>query len=101
MPDSIEPYVTKLANGAYRISGTRVSLDSVIHAYWEGRLPQAIAADFPTLNLAQIHGTIAFYLSYREEVDRYLESQDRMWRQFQQESESRHGPLLQRIRQVA
>ena len=31
-----DAYVTKLENGAYRVAATRVSLDSVVYAYWRG-----------------------------------------------------------------
>jgi len=98
MPDSNSQYVARTADGAWRIAGTRISLDSIVHAYWEGRQPESIAADFPALTLEQIHGAIAFYLGNRAEIDDYLAEQDDRWRQFQKESAARHGPLLQRIR---
>jgi uncharacterized protein (DUF433 family) len=91
-------YTNKSAQGGWQITGTRVSLDSIVHAYWTGRLPEVIAADFPTLTLEQVHGAIAFYLHNRKEIDGYLAEQDRRWRQFQQESAASHGALLQRVR---
>jgi len=94
-------YVTRTAEGGWRVSGTRVSLDSIVHSYWEGRLPEAIAADFPSLSLEQVHGAIAFYLRNRAEIDAYLAEQDVRWRQFQQESASKHAPLLRRLRGAA
>jgi uncharacterized protein (DUF433 family) len=101
MTETAPAYVEQIAAGGWRVAGTRVSLDSVVHAYWQGQQPEAIAADFPALTLEQIHGAIAFYLRHRAEVDQYLVDQDRRWRQFQQESAARHGPLLQRIRDTA
>ena len=98
MPDI---YVTQTPQGGYRIAGTRVSLDSVVHAWWDGRLPEAIVADFPTLSLEQVHGAIAYYLGHRAEVDRYLAEQDNRWREFQRESAARLGPLVQRMRSAA
>jgi uncharacterized protein (DUF433 family) len=94
-------YIHRTVEGGWRVAGTRVSLDSVVHAYWQGRLPEAIAADFPTLSLEQVHGAIAFYLRHRAEIDQYLAEQDQRWQQFQQESASRHGLLLQRVRGAA
>jgi len=67
-----DKYVTKLENGAYRIADTRVSLDSVVYSYQRGDLPETIARKFPALNLAQIYGAIAFYLSNQTEIDEYL-----------------------------
>lgn len=101
MAENATEYVTRTPQGGWRIAGTRVSLDSVVHSYWSGRLPEAIAVDFPSLTLEQIHGTIAFYLRHRAEIDHYLSEQDARWQQFQQESATRHGPLLQRIRLAA
>jgi uncharacterized protein (DUF433 family) len=101
MTEPAPVYVTHTVDGGWRVAGTRVSLDSVVHAYWQGRLPEAIAADFPALSLEQVHGAIAFYLRHRAEIDQYLADQDRRWQQFQRESASRHGPLLQRVREAA
>lgn len=94
-------YVTRTSAGGWRVAGTRVSLDSIVHAYWNGRLPEAIVADFPSVTLEQVHGAIAFYLHHRTAIDQYLADQDSRWEQLQRESMSRHGPLLQRVRQSA
>ena len=59
----------------YRISGTRVSLDSIVYAFMSGQSPESIAQSFPVLTLEQVYGGIAFYLAHRDEVDRYLEAQ--------------------------
>ena len=59
-------------DGAYRIAGTRVSLDSVVYAFRRGASPESIQRSFPLLTLEQIYGAIAFYLAHAEEVDRYL-----------------------------
>jgi uncharacterized protein (DUF433 family) len=94
-------YATRNPEEGWRVAGTRVSLDSIVHAYWQGRLPEAIVVDFPSLTLEQVHGAIAFYLRNRTEIDAYLTEQDARWRQFQQESSSRHAPLLRRLRGAA
>ncbi|SRR5260221_7831033 len=98
MSENSAEYVTQTPSGGWRVAGTRVSLDSIVHAYWTGRLPEAIVADFPALTLEQVHGAIAFYLRHRAVIDQYLAEQDARWQQFQQESAARNGPLLQRIR---
>jgi uncharacterized protein (DUF433 family) len=98
MTPTTHDYVTRTPEGGWRITGTRVSLDSVVHAYWDGRLPEAIAADFPSLTLEQVHGAIAHYLRNRAEVDRHLASQSDRWTAVRVESEARHGPLIRRIR---
>lgn len=98
MAESTPSYVVQTDEGSWRVNGTRVSLDSIVHAYWDGRLPEVIAADFPSVSLEQVHGAIAYYLRNRAEIDAYLAAQDARWKQFQQESADRHGPLLKRIR---
>jgi uncharacterized protein (DUF433 family) len=62
-------------DGAYRVAGTRVSLDSIVYAFTAGQSAESIAQSFPVLTLEQVYGAIAFYLGHREEVDRYLEAQ--------------------------
>jgi uncharacterized protein (DUF433 family) len=93
-------YVRQTPEGGWRIAGTRVSLDSLVHAYWEGRSPEAIVEDFPTLRLEQVHGAIAYYLRNRPTIDRYMSAQETLWEQFRHESEAKHSPLLKRIRQA-
>jgi uncharacterized protein (DUF433 family) len=58
--------------GAYRIRSTRVSLDSVVYAFWNGQTAESIAQSFPTLTLEQVYGAIAFYLAHTDEVDAHL-----------------------------
>ncbi len=97
----INAYVTQTPDGSWRLTGTRVSLDSILSAYWQGRVPEAIALDFPSVTLEQIYGAIAFYLGHRGELDPYLASQDERWERLRQESERANGPLLARLRAAA
>jgi uncharacterized protein (DUF433 family) len=62
-------------NGVYTISGSRVSLDSIVYAFLAGQSAESIAQAFPVLTLEQVYGAITFYLAHRDEVDRYLETQ--------------------------
>jgi uncharacterized protein (DUF433 family) len=64
-------------DGAYRVAGTRVSLDSIVYAFISGQSAESIAQSFPVLTLEQVYGAITFYLAHREEVDRYLEAQEK------------------------
>lgn len=66
------PYVEK-RDGCYWVAGTRVSLDSVAHAFLNGESAESIAQSFPVLSLEQVYGAIASYLAHRDEVDAYLE----------------------------
>jgi uncharacterized protein (DUF433 family) len=64
-------------NGGFYVPGTRISLDSVVYSFNEGRSPEAIQEDFPVLTRAQIYGAIAFYLDHQAEIDRLLEDTKR------------------------
>ncbi|ETX08486.1 DUF433 domain-containing protein [Candidatus Entotheonella palauensis] len=63
-----ETYVEN-RDGDYWIADTRVSLDSVVYAYWEGHSPETIAQSFSALSLEQVYGAIAYYLRHRKAVD--------------------------------
>jgi uncharacterized protein (DUF433 family) len=68
-----QQYVEKF-DGAYRIVGTRVSLDSIVYAYWNGQTAESIAQSFPALTLEQVHGALAFYLAHQEEINSHLQA---------------------------
>ena len=95
---AIPPYVEQIPSGDWRIVGVRVSLESVITAYWEGQSPEAIRQSYPSLSAEQIYGVIAFYLHNRRELDAYLQTQTAIWEQLQRDSEVRNSDLLSRIR---
>lgn len=65
-------YLIAVAPDDVRIQGTRVGLEHVLSSYLIGRLPEEIALEYPTLNLEQVHGVIAYYLRHRAAVDAYL-----------------------------
>lgn len=75
-------------DGGYYLAAIRISLDSVVYAFNEGKSPEAILEDFPSLRLSQIYGAIAFYLDHKDEIDRYLADTER-------EFESKGIPLAQ------
>ena len=85
--------------GTWHIAGTRVSLDSVIHSFWEGATPEEICQDFPSLSLAQVYEAIAYYLKQRDTVDAYLRAGRDDAEKLQQELNGRHSAFLSRLRQ--
>ncbi|HEY7320823.1 MAG TPA: DUF433 domain-containing protein [Candidatus Binatia bacterium] len=64
-------YVDQRDQG-YWVAGTRVSLDSIVYAFLDGRTAESIAQSFPVLTLEQVYGAIAFYLANRSKIDSYL-----------------------------
>jgi len=91
-------YVRADEYGVLRIGDTRVSLDSVVYAFRQGHAPEGIRQQYSTLSLEEIYGAVAFYLANREEVDRYLQSQQQAWDQFRQQAEQQPHPVVERLR---
>jgi uncharacterized protein (DUF433 family) len=87
--------------GVLRVAGTRVSLDSVIHAFDEGATPEEIAQDFPTVDLAAIYSVISYYLQNRVEVERYLARRAVQREELRKETEACFNPQGLRERLLA
>ncbi len=92
-------YVEK-AEGAYRVAGSRVSLDSIVYCFREGLSPESIAEGFPALTLEQVYGAIAFYLANQQMVGEYLREEERLSRQLQTESRHRNADLITRLQRA-
>ncbi|GMV33450.1 MAG: hypothetical protein DCC59_16670 [Chloroflexi bacterium] len=60
-------------NGVVRVSGTRVTLDTVIHAFLRGATAEEIAQQYPTLELPDVYATISYCLQNTDEVNAYLD----------------------------
>ena len=71
----LEPVTVPLRpdpDGVVRVGGTRVTLDSVLSAYLDGESAERIMERFPTVELADVHATIAWFLRHRPEAEAYL-----------------------------
>lgn len=85
--------------GTWRIAGTWVSINSVIHSFLDGATSEEICQDFPSLSLAQVYSTIAYYLTHRTQVDAYLQEQQRQADKLEQELQTQHAVFLAELRQ--
>ena len=74
-------------DGNYYVAGTRVSLDSIVHAFRRGESPETICQNFELLRLEQVYGAITYYLANRTEIDAYLIHQDEKWAEGKRNSE--------------
>jgi len=63
-------------SGGYWITGTRISLDSIIAAFNRGAAPETIRRSFPLLTLEEVYGAITFYLAHENELAEYLQRSD-------------------------
>lgn len=70
------PYAEE-REGVLYVAGTRVTMDSVIHAFLEGDSPETIQQQFETLDLVQVYGAITYYLENRAQLARYLADHER------------------------
>ncbi len=64
-------YVEQRDDG-YWITGTRISLDSLVYAFQRGAPPESIVRSFPFLTLEQVYGAIAYYLAHEQAINAYL-----------------------------
>ncbi len=80
--------LTMLDNGAIRITGTRVSLDSIIYDYKQRRSAEQIQENFPAVKLEHIYAAIWYYLQHQDEVETYLQQQEAKAEKLRQEIEA-------------
>jgi uncharacterized protein (DUF433 family) len=99
LPDVSPSLLYQTPQGTWRLTRTRVSLDSLVHAFWEGCTPEEICQDFPSLSLPQVYCVIAYYLTHRDPVDSYVQEQQRAARQIREELETRQASFLADLRQ--
>ena len=69
-------HVERRETGFY-VTGSRVPIDRIIREYRNGEDPETIRSHYPTLTLGQVNGAIAFYESYKEEVEQAMAAQAR------------------------
>jgi uncharacterized protein (DUF433 family) len=63
-------------DGNLRVSGTRVTLDSIVGAYLRGDSPEEINEQYPTVPVADVYAVLTFVLRHRAEVQRYLDERE-------------------------
>src|SRR5262249_3687752 len=86
-------------DGGYYIAGTRISLDSIIHAFQDGESPEGILRSFPMAGpIVKIYGAITFYLENKEKVEDYLRVQEERWDALRRERQKSDDPLTNRLR---
>ncbi len=84
-----------------RVSGTRVTLDSIVAAFDLGATPEEIVQRYPSVDLASAYALIAYVLRNRESVDVYLKERSGAALEVQTEIEARFPPDGVRARLLA
>jgi uncharacterized protein (DUF433 family) len=59
-------------DGSIRVTGSRVTLDSIVYEFKLGATCRAIRHSFPSVTLLEIYGAIFYYLNNTEFVEEYL-----------------------------
>ena len=88
-------------SGVLRVTGTRVSLDSIIHAFNEGATPEEIVQQYPTLDLKDVYAVVSYYLQNQNEVEKYLDERRAARQELKKELEARFDPRGIRERLLA
>ena len=80
--------LTRSADGVFRVTGSRVTLDSIVHQFKSGATPEQIQEDFPSVTLSDIYSVIAFYLQQTRAVEDYLSEQAQTAKEVRREVET-------------
>ena len=58
--------------GGLRVTGTRVLLERILHAFEDGATPEGIVQSYDTLQFADVYAVLTWYLRHKTEVEDYL-----------------------------
>jgi uncharacterized protein (DUF433 family) len=89
------------ADGVVRISGTRVTLDTLIAAFSEGAPAEEIAQQYPSVPRADVYSVLGYYLRRPSEIQSYLDRRRTEAERIRMENESRNDPAGVRHRLMA
>jgi uncharacterized protein (DUF433 family) len=88
-------------SGTLRVGTSRVTLDALLQYWRMGMTPEEIARGLDTLTLADVHGTLAYYLRHQAEIDDYLQRREHeaesLRQQFQSANSERLASLKKRV----
>ena len=89
-------YIEEREGGLY-VTGSRVSLASIVFAFQQGGSPETIRQNFPSLSLAQVYGAIAYYLDHPSESQRYLAGLQDKWDRLEQAGRAPSAQMQERL----
>lgn len=88
-------------DGVILVGRTRVTLDTIVTVFSQGATAEEIAYRYPSLNLADIYATIAFYLKHQQEVEAYLQQRRQRSQEIRAMNQARFDPQGLRDRLLA
>lgn len=86
--------------GSIRVTGSRITLDTIINIYKRVDSVEYIHDGFPTVSVAQINAIIDWYFDHQAEADEYLQERAAEGERLLKEiaSQPEHMALRERIR---
>lgn len=94
------PFLTQTSNGTIRVTGSRLTLDTLAVHIQQGRTPEEIHDSFPSVSVEQISGVITWYKNHQAAADEYLQiglaEEERLRKKI--ESDPRYEVLREKIR---
>jgi len=82
------------ADGVYRVGGTRVTLDLIVHAFNRGATAEEIVQDFPNLHHSDVYQVIGYCLKHGAELADYLAQRSRAGEELIAKHEDEWSPGL-------
>lgn len=89
------------ADGVVQVGKTRVTLDTVVTVFKQGTTAEEIVYRYPSLKLADVYATIAFYLNHQQEVEAYLQQRQKQAQEVRKINEVKFDPQGLRDRLLA
>src|SRR6476469_6993538 len=84
-------------HGTIRVAGTRLTLESLLSLYRQGKTPQEIVTCFDGITLGDVYAVLGYYLHHQAEVDAYLAEQDAaseaVWRELEVHGAAKANPF--------
>jgi uncharacterized protein (DUF433 family) len=90
LPLTMTVPLTRIEDGTLRVTGTRIPIDNIVHAYNQGETAEQFRESFPTVSVADFHAVVAYYLQHRELIDRYLHRRQQEADELRQTIEREH-----------
>jgi len=105
LPETVALPLKMDEHGTIRVSGTRVTLDTIITSYLQGNSPEIIHECFDVVPLNDVYATIAYYLAHEDEINTYLSQRDaeaeRIRKQWEASYTSEHRARLKELKRLA
>ena len=88
-------------DGVILVGNTRVTLDTVVAVFKQGTTAEEIVYRYPSLNLADVYATVAFYLNHQTDVEIYIQQRRQQSQEIRVMNQMRFDPQGLRDRLLA